>query len=450
MSKTELFAVTGKPVGHSLSPYLFGRLFGAFGRTAVYSRLAADSSREAIEIARAIGIRGLNVTSPYKEEMRSLVKADAHAGRIGAVNCVMLDGGGPDPRADRGAESRAISSGVGYNTDFIGLAGALEAAGVASEGRAALVLGTGGAGRAAAYGLVRAGAARVVLAGRSLDRARAAAKSLGCEAARLDDIERIIDGADLCVSCLPFPASRILARPLRDGTIVVDAHYAGRVLKDGGGRYSTALSWLFHQAIPSFEIFTGLGVKPIIRKKIWADFMTHEPQRKPHIALVGFMGTGKTAAGLELARLIGSEFADTDEAVEASAGTAVPDIIRTRGESAFRALEKSALENIATADGPRRVISAGGGAVLDPDNRRVLARNCRVVWLWAAARTVLSRIDVRTRPVLDHDRPLESAEQALAARIPFYASVSDLIVSSESREPLETARRIKDEMDQTV
>lgn len=436
MPKAELYAVTGKPVAHSLSPELFGLLFRTFNRNAVYTRLAADSAREALATARAIGLRGLNVTSPFKEDIVSCLDGLAEdAVRIGAANCLALHGAGPA---------------IGYNTDFIGLIGTLRSSGVSPRGRAVLVLGTGGAARAAAYGLLRAQAARVVLAGRSFDRAQAAARALGCEGARLEDVGKILGTVDIVVSSLPFPASRILPAPNR--ALLVDAHYASSAAspKEGNRGASTALRWLFHQAIPSFEIFTGLEVPKAVEQNIWKAFAGLERRPRPHIALVGFMGAGKTTIGRQLARLMGREFADTDGLVETTTGMSVSAIFKRRGESGFRSLEKSVIKNIVPATGTPMVISVGGGAVLDKDNRAGLAKTCRIVWLWTAARTALSRIDIAMRPVLDPDRPLESASRTLAARVPAYASVADLIVNSESGSPPEVALRIKDEMDQTL
>jgi shikimate dehydrogenase len=437
MRAAELFAVTGKPVGHSLSPELFRLCFQAFSQNAVYTRLAADSAREALDVARAIGLRGLNVTSPFKEEMMPLVdRVDEHVAKIGAVNGLAL----------------AARNCVGYNTDFIGLIGTLYSKGIDPAGRAALVLGTGGAARAAAYGLVRAKARRVLLASRSLDRARAAARSLGCEAVLLDDAAKTSAEVDICVSCLPFPVSHVLPDPSPGGPLIVDAHYASAPPSPNGASraVSPALSWLFHQAIPSFEIFTNLKVPEARKRQVWEEFLAREASPKPHIALVGFMGTGKTSVGRALARLMGRDFADTDEIIEAAAGLSIPQVFRQRGEDAFRSLEKSTVESLVSAGGSQKVISVGGGAILDEDNRSALAGTCRVVWLWAPARTALSRVDVRSRPVLDPDRPLESAERTLAARLPLYAAVADLIISATGGSPLEVARRVKDEMGQAL
>jgi shikimate kinase len=250
------------------------------------------------------------------------------------------------------------------------------------------------------------------------------------------------------VSCLPFPASRVLPDPTPDGTLIVDAHYASPA--PAAGRQtrgsSSALRWLFHQAVPSFEIFTGLEVPRPDARKIWEAFTELEPRPKPHIALVGFMGTGKTTTGRELARLGGSDFVDTDELVEAEAGESVPAIFERLGESSFRSLERAVIERIASSGGSPKVISVGGGAVLDKSNREALARACHVVWLWAPARTALSRVEVGSRPVLDPGRPLESAERTLAARLPLYASAADLIINATVGDPPQVARRIRDEM----
>jgi shikimate dehydrogenase len=459
MSEPELFAVTGNPVAHSLSPEIFRLLFREFGRDAVYTRLAADSAQEALTTALEIGIGGLNVTSPFKEEMMSLVDGhDGHAGRIGAVNCVALG----NPRTP-GSESApgpmvpdepagAAKARTGYNTDFIGLIGTLKSLGVPPEGRTALVLGTGGAARAAAYGLVSAGAARVILASRTPEKAEAAARDLGCDWAAIAGIGKLLNDVEVCVSCLPFPASRVLPIvPPRRGLLIVDAHYASQSELPQPGDLSdppAALRWLFHQAIPSFEILTGLDIGDSVREKVWREFLARQTPSRPHVALVGFMGTGKTTTGGELARLTGREFVDTDETIASAAGLSIPEIFALRGESSFRSLERSAIEKLVSSGRRGKVISVGGGAVLDETNRRLLADHCRVVWLWAPAGTALSRVDVATRPVLDPARPLESAARTLAARLPLYAAVSDLIVNASAGSPLDIARRIKDEMDQ--
>jgi shikimate kinase len=111
------------------------------------------------------------------------------------------------------------------------------------------------------------------------------------------------------------------------------------------------------------------------------------------------MGTGKTEVGRRLARELGRAFVDTDRLVEAKAGRSVQDIFAGDGEAAFRALERAA---VAEACGlPDAVISTGGGALVDPENRRRLAGAGPIVCLTATPAEILRRIgDAGTRPLL--------------------------------------------------
>ncbi len=104
---TDLYGVVGKPILHSRSPQMHNSAFRTLGIDAVYVRLAAESAEDALRTARGMGMKGLNVTAPFKEEMASLVEpADDGARRLGAVNTVVIGEGGP----------------IGYNTDPDGVA----------------------------------------------------------------------------------------------------------------------------------------------------------------------------------------------------------------------------------------------------------------------------------------------------------------------------------------
>lgn len=159
--KTEfLLGVLGCPVAHSRSPAMHNAALQAKGIEGFYGRfeVAAESLTEAMRGIRALGIHGVNVTVPHKETVRLLLdEVDAIATRIGAVNTIFRD------------KDRL----VGTNTDARGLVRALERAEVAIEGARVVVLGAGGAARAAAVGLTEAGAARVQIAARRPEQAQA-------------------------------------------------------------------------------------------------------------------------------------------------------------------------------------------------------------------------------------------------------------------------------------
>ena len=144
----------------------------------------------------------------------------------------------------------------------------------------------------------------------------------------------------------------------------------------------------------------------------------------PHIVLTGFMATGKTEVGRRLARLLGWTFVDTDGLVEAAAGRSVKDIFATDGEVRFRALEREA---VAQACGmPDAVIATGGGALLDPDNRRRLAAAGPIVCLSATPEEILARTgNGSSRPLLagaaGREERLARIRSLMADRAPAYA-----------------------------
>lgn len=137
MPKGRIFASTGMPIMHSASPQMHNAGFAELGIDAVYTRLAAGSAREALEVARQIGMAGMNITAPFKEEMvKLLYNGDARVRKLGAVNTVKFAG----------------KKAFGFNTDADGVAGALAEKRVKIRGKNAVVLGAGGAAKAAGDG----------------------------------------------------------------------------------------------------------------------------------------------------------------------------------------------------------------------------------------------------------------------------------------------------------
>jgi shikimate kinase len=139
-----------------------------------------------------------------------------------------------------------------------------------------------------------------------------------------------------------------------------------------------------------------------------------------NIALVGFMGTGKTTIGMRLARKLGYTFVDSDNEVEREQGVSISHIFSELGEPRFRELEKGMLKRLSQRKG--LVISAGGGAVIDPENVDNLRKGGPVVCLTAKAEVIYDRIKHSThRPLLHVDDPLAKIKELLDVRAPFYA-----------------------------
>ena len=102
------------------------------------------------------------------------------------------------------------------------------------------------------------------------------------------------------------------------------------------------------------------------------------------VVVVGLPGSGKSVVGRRLANRHAAAFIDLDERIESGAGRSIPEIFEDDGEAAFRALERAAIADLGRADTDaevRRVISTGGGAIVDPRNRWALYRGRTSVWL---------------------------------------------------------------------
>ena len=182
---TSILGVAGNPVLHSMSPFLFHEFFRISGDDAVYTRIAASSAAEAIAIFRSLGMRGMNLTAPFKEAAAAIVdELTPDARLLGAVNCLV-------PMED----GRIL----GANTDSAGVLGALRGRDVEVGGKRCLVIGAGGAGKAAVHALVSAGG-DVVVVNRTRSRADEVAALFGCEAAGLDALADLAKGAAVIVS----------------------------------------------------------------------------------------------------------------------------------------------------------------------------------------------------------------------------------------------------------
>lgn len=125
--------------------------------------------------------------------------------------------------------------------------------------------------------------------------------------------------------------------------------------------------------------------------------MVSLPRSDSHVVLVGMMGAGKSSVGRELADRLHRPFFDTDALVEAAERASVEEIFASRGEPAFRLLERKAVRT-ALGHGESAVISMGGGAVLDEATRADLAGAGLVVWLRATPETLARRVLGQNRP----------------------------------------------------
>lgn len=152
-----------------------------------------------------------------------------------------------------------------------------------------------------------------------------------------------------------------------------------------------------------------------------------------NIALIGFMGTGKTTISKALSRITGFDEIDVDHYIVEKAGMEISEIFEKYGEAHFRDLETQALEEIQKGKG--KIISCGGGAVLKDENVSILKQNGVIVLLTATPETIFERVkDNTSRPILNNDMSIEHVKKLMGDREPRYQSVADIKVNVDSND----------------
>jgi shikimate kinase len=153
---------------------------------------------------------------------------------------------------------------------------------------------------------------------------------------------------------------------------------------------------------------------------------------KTSVFLIGPMGSGKTAVGRHLARALHLPFHDSDAEIERRTGVDIPFIFEKEGEAGFRQREREAIQALTALEGI--VLATGGGAVLLPENRRLLSERGCVVYLQTSVAQQAERVrHGRNRPMLASGDAASRLEHLMDARAPLYSEVADIVVSTDGR-----------------
>jgi len=151
---------------------------------------------------------------------------------------------------------------------------------------------------------------------------------------------------------------------------------------------------------------------------------------KSNVALIGFMGTGKTAVGEALAKKLGKKFVELDGLIEQKAGKTISDIFQQEGEIAFRELEIEAVKEVSKRE--KQVIACGGGVVLNKINIDRLREKSIIVYLTASPGVVLKRTsaDEDKRPLLNTPDRARQIRELVKFRRPFYERAADIKIDT--------------------
>jgi 3-dehydroquinate dehydratase / shikimate dehydrogenase len=246
---TRMYGVAGDPISHSLSPIIMNTAMRRENVNAVYLALHAKTLKDLLACVRDIPIHGLSITMPYKEAiLPHLDNTDSHTTKIGACNTVV--------RAQDGKL-------YGFNTDTAGVVRPLEQR-IGLEGARILVLGAGGAARAAVFGLKERGC-EVFILNRSAAAAQKLARRAHARSIRRADLKKL--SFDVIINATPVGMGNTRESPLNESEI--NARYVFDMIYDPpdtrliklaaarGAQVIPGIEMFVHQAARQFEIWTG-------------------------------------------------------------------------------------------------------------------------------------------------------------------------------------------------
>ena len=167
--------------------------------------------------------------------------------------------------------------------------------------------------------------------------------------------------------------------------------------------------------------------------------------RKSNIALIGFMGAGKSSIGRMLARKLRKRYVELDALIEKRSGESINNIFATKGEAVFRHLETVLTAHV--AKGKNQVIACGGGVVLNQTSIDNLRGNSIIIYLQATPEVILKRTaSSQARPLLNNTDREETVRKLLELRLTLYEKAADITIDTSDMSIDEVVHRIAEEL----
>lgn len=393
------YGCIGKKLTHSFSKIIHNRL-------ADYDYELCEIPEDSLaDFMTKADFKAINVTIPYKQAVIPfLYSISDTAKKIGAVNTIVNKNGKL----------------YGYNTDFSGMRAMIIRQGVSLKGKKVLILGSGGTSKTAAAVAENLGADEVYRVSRS-----GSDGAITYDEAYLkhSDAQAIIN----TTPCGMYPnigVSAIDTERFKSLSSVTDAVYnplsSALVVsaREKGINAVGGLYMLVAQAAFAAEKFIDISVTSEKTEEIYRDIL----RQKKNIVLIGMPGCGKTTIGKLIADELDKEFVDTDSEIINQINMPISDYFGKYGEESFRKIESEVIKRISAEQSS--VIATGGGAVLNPDNIRLLKENGTVVFIDRPLEKL----------VTTSDRPLSSNREMLMKRYneryQIYCSSADIKIDA--------------------
>ncbi len=395
-----LYGLIGEKLGHSYSKEIHAAI-------ADYEYELKELKPEDVEaFIKGKEFNAINVTIPYKEKVIPYLDCVSdEANSIGAVNTVVKKDGKL----------------YGYNTDFAGMKAMLLHYGIDVKDKKVLILGTGGTSKTA----------RAVVSSMSAREILVASRSSGDGKISYSDAMEMHSDSDVIINTTPvgmYPDTEglpidISAFPKLSG--VVDAIYnplRTRLVSEAIDRKIPACGGLYMlaaQAVYASAYFQGKELEASLTDKA---FKMVESE-KQNIVLIGMPSAGKSTVGRILAKKLGREFYDSDDAVTPLLGMPINDYFAKYGETPFRVFEKQVIAELSKKSGC--VIATGGGVPLFTENMQRLRRNSVIVFIDRSPGNLLATPD---RPL---SRDPEKLMRRYKERYGIYTRESDIRVDGD-------------------
>lgn len=391
-----VYGLLGQSLAHSYSEQIHKEL-GLRGKVAYDYKLLEVAPENLEDFLSRSDIQGLNVTIPYKKAVLAFCQElSDDVLRIGAANTIVMKKGKL----------------CAYNTDIAGFKYMIEKSNINVSGKKCVILGAGGASKAARCGLEDLGAREIVIV------TREGYDALGLHA----DADIIVnttpvgmypENGEKLISLKSFPKCSgvidVIYNPLRTA-LLLEAEQLGIP-------YVGGLSMLVAQARESYNLFFD---RNMINATV-EDVTSMLYKQNQNIILTGMPGCGKTTIAQAIGEKTGREVIDIDKVIEFEQKKSVAEIISKYGEETFRNLEHQAIvENCKLSN---KVIALGGGAILDRENYPALHQNGKIFFI---------RRDITLLPT--DDRPLSKSPETLMEmqkiRLPLYQDAADVEIEN--------------------